>query len=1652
MKNMNCFSVLAFTLLIAVKLFGQLPPEPPCSASLAWEPAPTGILIHLSGTVPGSEYAPNGVHLVLFAKFPNQQPVAVGGLTCDSPATTCTSDELFDGCVIAPHYSMAVAPCNTTQGTEFIDPVVDRQPMIAKFDAGSLLAKIDVSFPNQGHSGILPRVRLNWAPSNDLASSGFGADSPTVDAHGNLIQPYDLQDPAPAGTVGVFATAFSCDASLVDVAYSPLPGKESGCDGSSAANCSGCEKGCVGDPIRTSNGNVRYTETDPMPSNPAFRLVRFYDSESPSSGLFGTHWTSPFDARAYTINLGSGSLSDSHRAVFLSTERNQQVAFERRTSSQPYRQIWPRNQSAQGRLTFDGSSYIYQADGEGIVRTYDATTGSITGYRAVADDQGVTIAWQSGFPTTVTDNRGNWTLTVTNDGTVITGVGVTGQPSLQWSYLHTGSQLVNVEDAGSNVWRTYDYDSNSLLTQVSDARGAVIESHQYDAAGKGMTSSGPSGEVTNVVYNPSDRAPRTDDETITSVTYGSNYRADYYMRPIAGRLRVVTINGPCTSCDMNDVIDTYDDQGNVVREQDGRGYITAFNYDQSGSTLLSTSGPWRPASCDPSTDAQQCRLTPDDLATVPLATTTATKTTGYDYVNPSWPSRATHVASTSVLQPTASKVTSMTYDALSGEVLVRSVSGFTGQDAHPETRTTTVSLYDGVEAAAFSPGGNFDPAWETKPQPRVSRKSVDGPRTDLTDVTKYVYYPVDPTVPGILRGRLAAVRNAAGHTVRMENYDVFGNATRVVDANGVAGETTYDPLGRLLTSTLKGVSGCDTAADLLCATDLTSLNTYSPPTGPPATSVRPSGAVTVYGYDARGRLASLASGASMGTLAERIEYDYDPTNDLESQERYVDVASGNAVTRRESYGYDSSNRLSAVTHDDSTTIAYTYDGSGHQLTVKDERHSSPNTTNTYDAAGRLSKVTQALSTATGGTITTQYGYDINGNLTSVTDPNGNVTSYVYDDFGQLISQVSPVTGTTTSSYDLAGNTISTTDANQATTVRTYDALNRITSAVSSRTGLPTETVTYTYDVGSFGVGRLSTMDGTSYSYERRGLLTAVADDDGSTITFAYNANGDRTSLGYPSGRVAGYTFDFAGRPLSVSIDGTSVISAASYLPFGPMKVLTYGNSMSRTMSHDTRYRPMEDTLTSATGVITDYLYQEDPGRNITQIHDATNAAYNRDFGYDDLNRLTTANSGASLWGSGSYQYDAMGNMTLLHLGSRVLSFTYAGSTPLLQTVIGIANTAVQYDAAGNEVTSGTYSARNLMHPGGQDGSPDRGQTQHLELTYDGRGIRIISSLTSPGPPPWGGTTTRRSIYSPELNLLAQYDSSGMLLDGGGFNGTEYIWFGGQPVAQAFTDPAQPLRYTLTDHLGTPILQTNASATVVWRAEYEPYGSVYVYRAGDETDPQALRLPGQEADYPAIGQEYNIFRWYRSEWGRYTQADAVHTSQWPYAYADDDPLSFSDPLGRSSVNFGPVVRHAVDISDVHVQCASSVSGLKGCARLTHARFNCVCSECSGQFKRSISVSSDAIDVFAATNAPTDEVIQKGLVPTSAIMAEEMKHVADFQHFATSIKDSLDSLEEAPYSTRASCRRGCSAAQDWFIRLLKQHIAVVDASHPSAYYAP
>jgi RHS repeat-associated protein len=1290
----------------------------------------------------------------------------------------------------------------------------------------------------------------------------------------------------------VLVGAYACDLSAFNVVSIPKKDKE----------CCDCkrEKGtCVGAPIRVSNGNMHYADRDPIPPFPG-GLQRDYDSSTPDTGYFGLGWTSILDdAWLRTRTEANGSTT-----VVVGTAENHRFVFN--GSGSGFKQIWPLT-STPGAFVFDGTNYQLREYGSDT-QTWFNTSGHPTKSKNIATGREITFTYTGSAPSAITDSWGNVPLTLSVNSTTGRIDSIAVGTAATWAYTYDSSGHLTAVTVDSLPWRTYTYSSNRL-TEAHDAAGNLIESHAYDTNGLATTSVGGGREdISSISYGGSGRVTG---EEVTSVTTAAGATTSYYTRYVAGRARTVEIAGSCSGCGVNDTVLGYDSNGLVVREQDARGYFTVRTFD-SANREVSSSGPWKPSSCNPETDSAHCRVTPDTILGTSLTAVASTITQTTTYGDSAWPDRPTQIDVTSVSGSTHVKSDSYTYDATTGMVLTYTVSGYTGLPSlgTSESHTTTTTLYNGTEGAAFTPGGAFSSSWLTLAQPAGMRKSINGPRTDVTDVTTFVYYPFNSAVTAADRGHLAAVKNAAGHITRYENYDVFGNATKVVDPNGVASEATFDMLGRPVTSTLKPVSGCSTSADPLCGTDLTTSRAYSSTTGPLASQTDANTNVTTYEYDSRGRLTATSRGPSSSDLRERMEINYDTTSGLKTQDRtYAKESSSWVLKRSESYGYDTFARLTTTTHPDSTTVGYTYDAASNLKTVKDENHTSANTTYTYDPVGRMSGVAQTLGS---GSISTSYAYDVQGNVVSVTDPNSNETTYVYDDYGRMLKQVSPVSGTTTYTYDLAENLVSTTDANAVITSSTYDDLNRRLSASSVRYSEDPEEITWVYDdstAGVFGTGRLMSVTdpsgSTGYLYDRRGMLRQEEKTiDGNTyaVGYEYDANGNRTWTGDLH-----YTYDFANRESTVAQQTcsgsgctTQIVTAATYLPFGPETEIVFANGLHQTRTYDARYRLQENKLATASSVtVANYTYGYDSAGNVTSIHDAVDSHWNRDFGYDDLSRLVTANSGSYLWGAGSYSYDGMGNVQSLSLGStRTGSFSYSGTTPKLVTATenGTA-TAVTYDPTGNDVTSTpsggitrgrVYSGRNLLAAlVTGDPSGGTGLVQIVNYTYDGRGVRASQYLMVAGEP-----VRTDYLYTSELHLLARMDGGGQELD-------RFVWFAGHPVAQ-LSSTTPTLRYTFTDHLGTPILQTDGTQAIVWRAEYEPYGNVYQLRAG-AADDQPLRLPGQElATTSPNGTEenYNIFRWYQGGWGRYTQADPVGLgfSKNLYSYAEQNPTGWVDTTG------------------------------------------------------------------------------------------------------------------------------------------------------------
>jgi YD repeat-containing protein len=103
---------------------------------------------------------------------------------------------------------------------------------------------------------------------------------------------------------------------------------------------------------------------------------------------------------------------------------------------------------------------------------------------------------------------------------------------------------------------------------------------------------------------------------------------------------------------------------------------------------------------------------------------------------------------------------------------------------------------------------------------------------------------------------------------------------------------------------------------------------------------------------------------------------------------------------------------------------------------------------------------------------------------------------------------------------------------------------------------------------------------------------------------------------------------------------------------------------------------------SSSTTVQDLRYHYDPAGNVSQIVDAVHG--NQTFGYDDLDRLTSA---AGAYGTLTYTYNEIGNMTF---NSQVGNYAYPPSGPTSvrpHAVSTAGSSSYSYDNNGN-MTSG----------------------------------------------------------------------------------------------------------------------------------------------------------------------------------------------------------------------------------------------------------------------------------------------------------------------------------------------------------------------------
>ncbi len=562
------------------------------------------------------------------------------------------------------------------------------------------------------------------------------------------------------------------------------------------------------------------------------------------------------------------------------------------------------------------------------------------------------------------------------------------------------------------------------------------------------------------------------------------------------------------------------------------------------------------------------------------------------------------------------------------------------------------------------------------------------------------------------------------------------------------------------------------------------------------------------------------------------------------------------------------------------TVATTfgYDNNGNQTSIAAPL--SRNTTNAYDELNRLKQITDPANGIT------QFAYDAEDDLTSVIDPRNLTTSYSYNGFGDPNVQTSPDTATTTNTYDSGGNLSTSTDARGAVSTYTYDALNRVTSIVYKLGGVSDQTIAFGYDSGTNGKGRLTSASDAnhslSWSYDSLGRVTGKGLTFGTvskSVGYGYS-NADLTSLVTPSGQNVVYGYNSNHQIVSITVNGTTVLSGVTYEPFGGVNGWTWGNGSTTTRSFNT------DGLISqivSAGVTLGYGY--DNANRISGITDSSNSTLSWSYGYDALDRLTSATTSSITDG---WTYDADGNR-LTQTGTTPIIFSVNSGNNQLSSTSGSLMRSYSYDAAGHAQAYDSYTFN--YNNRGRMMSTSAASTNYL---YDALGQMIEKSGTA-------GTTI--FMQDESGHLIGEYNGSGNLIE-------ETIWLGDIPVATLqFGTSALKTYYVHTDHLNTPRRITNRNTNIiVWRWDSDPFGNGAAVQnpQGSVSVSYNLRFPGQY--YQAeTGLSQNMARDYDPQTGRYVEADPIGLESGvdAYGYVGGHPLAFIDPYGLWKVK-GPQV--------------------------------------------------------------------------------------------------------------------------------------------------
>jgi len=1157
----------------------------------------------------------------------------------------------------------------------------------------------------------------------------------------------------------------SCNANFQQAGNTCSGGKNNG------AGPGGCATCPLGNPTNPANGN-KLEQQEVVRGLNGFGLSLTFNSYDDVATRFGRRWRDSFNRRV----LIDGSNAMVYRAdgvalqfvpnagawIADSDVEDQLIELQNPPGTRTgWRLIAANGDELE---TYDAAGKLLSIQNRsGLTQTLlysDGTSGPDGGFVLDANANPTAAILPAGLLIRAADHFGRRVAFGYNIVSRVIKVTDPGGGVYRFGYLNL-EKLVTVTYPDNKV-RTYVYNESvntggahlpSALTGVFDENGDRLATFKYNAQERSISTEHAG---TTLRYMLSYGAGST------TVTDPLNTARTYNFQSVLGAFKNTGITGPaCPQCGASS--QTPDANGNLASRIDWNGNRTNYTYDL----------------------ARNLETSRTEGLTAAGAATPQTRT-----ISTQW--HATFRLATEVAEPL--RITTNVYDADGMQC------GARGALCSKTAQATSDA--NGGQGFAATPVGTAR-TWTTTYNVNGSVLTMNGPRTDVADITGYTYYANDDADVG-MRGNLATVTNAVGHVTSITGYNLHGQPTTIVDANGLTTTLAYD-LRQLLTSRTVGTEV--TAYEYDGVGQLTKVTL-------------PDGSYLSYTYDAAHRLTGMQD-----NLGDRIAYTLDAMGNR-TQERVFDP--GNTLAQTRSRVFNNLNRLFQELGALGQRTEYAYDNQGNVTSVKDPLDRI--TANAYDPLNRLRQVTDPSLGVT------QYAYNGLDALTQVSDPRSLLTGYTVDGLGNLTQQVSPDTGTTANTYDVAGNLLTQLDAKGQTTTYAYDPLNRV-ALITFHDG---SKQAYAYDQGTNALGRLSLITETNPANQVTSVIAYAYDPHGRVTTgtrtiaglnhvtaYAYDSSGRMSGMSYPSGRTVSYGFDILGRVNQVSTTAQSqvVVQNVTYHPFGGVTGYTLGNGQIYARSVDQDGRIVTYTLGTQS-----YAIGYDAASRIAFISDVGTPANSNTYGYDALDRLTQAVLPATNY---AYSYDAVGNRLSRTAGAGTDSYTYSSTSNRIASITPASGPVRNFgfdangSTIGDSINTYAYDVRGRM----VQATSVIGATNY-QVNALGQRVRKTNSL--------GDTVFH---YDTRGRLIAETDAAGNVV-------REYLHLGDIPIALARPGASGG---------GAEIVIDNGSAgfatTGIWPTSTAVAGFLganYQSHAANGAPPSALAVDNTDPGFSATG--------------------------------------------------------------------------------------------------------------------------------------------------------------------------------------------------------